>query len=190
MNMKILLNLLPEEEKRITQNRLRSRFLLWQLFLLFLLEIFYLTLSIGMYLLLDFQFESTQSLEVPRDEIVFVQNEKLKNYQDTFHGVNETTAIIGKIERSHLHFTQVFRLLNELLPPGIMVGTLSTKEYSVSLSGMAAKREDLLLLDEKMKNSECITEVNIPLSNLFSQENIDFQIDFLVKQACLQKNDL
>ncbi len=188
--MKILLNLLPEEEKNLVQTRLRSRFLLWQLFLLFLLEMFYFTILIGMYLILDFQFRSLESLGTNQNVPVSVQGEKLNQYEKKFRDTNEQVLTIGKIERSHFHFTQIFLLLDTLLPPGVTVSALNTKEYVVSLSGKATTREDLLLLDERLKGSECITDVNIPLSNLFSQQDIDFQIDFQIQPECLRKYGL
>ena len=61
--MKTLLNLLPEEKKDAIQNRLRSRFLLWQLFLVFVLEAFYLTMLVSTYFVLDYQLKSLKGLE-------------------------------------------------------------------------------------------------------------------------------
>lgn len=187
--MKTLLNLLPEEKKEIIQNKLRFRFLLWQLFLIFLLEIFYLSVLVGMYLILDFELQSLEKIS-NSSQSSYTQEKKLAEYEKKFRDVNTQTDIIGKIERSHLHFTNVFLLLDTLLPKGITVSGLSTKEYTVSISGKAQKREDLLLLDGQLKGSSCITNVNIPLTNLFSQENIDFQLDFQVSSECLQKNSL
>jgi hypothetical protein len=62
--------------------------------------------------------------------------------------------------------------------------------YTVLLSGQAATRDDILALEKKLKESACVKNVNVPLSNLFSQENIDFQIDFEMQKECLKKNNL
>lgn len=186
--MKILLNLLPEEKKEAAQKRLLSRFLLWQLFLAFLLEMFYLSILVGIFLILDFQLQNYQAIGTAYDaSSSHSQEKKLSEYEKKFRDTNEAVEVIGTIDRSHLHFAGIFSLLDGLLPKGITIAHLSTKDYAVMLSGKAAKREDLLALDERLKGSECIESVNIPISNLFSQENVEFQIDFDAKPECLRK---
>ncbi len=188
--MKTLLNLLPEEKKESIQGRLRSRFLLWQLFLLFLLEIFYLVILISIYLILDFQL---RGLNEVTENTMFSQSEatRLNTYEQEFKMANNTVDVIGKIDRSHLYFSEVFLLIDALVPDGIVVNRLATKDYVISLYGRAAKREQLLLFDEKLKNSgKCITNVTIPIQNLFSQEDIDFQVDFTIAPECLRKSAL
>jgi hypothetical protein len=185
--MKTLLNLLPEEKKAAIQRRLHFRFLLWQVFLLFLLECFYLSVLLGIYFILSFQLDNYQSLGTSANVSSYAQEKTLTEYERKFRDTNDAVETVGKIERSHLHFTEVFLLLDELLPDGIRIGRLSTKDYTVMLSGTAAKRDDLLALDERLKGAACIADVNIPISNLFSQENVGFQIDFSVKTECLRK---
>lgn len=184
--MKTLLNLLPEEKKDAIQNRLRSRFLLWQLFLVFVLEIFYLSMLVSTYLILDFQLKSLQGIGQNVGQSSGSDERRLSEYEKKFQDTNTQVDIVERIDRSHLHFSRIFLLLDTLTPPGIIVNQLKTEEYRVSLSGKAAKREDLLLFDKQLKDSmECITDVAIPVSNLFSQVDIDFQLDFSVKQECL-----
>lgn len=185
--MKTLLNLLPEEKKEAIQNRLRSRFLLWQLFLVFVLEVFYLSMLISIYLILDFQLKSLQTIEQTAKSSARSEERRLSEYEKKFQDTNAQVETIGKIDRSHLYFTNIFVLLDGLTPPNISINQMKTTEYAVSLSGKAAKREDLLLFDKQLKASEdCIGDVNIPVSNLFSQKDIDFQLDFSVKPECLQ----
>lgn len=187
--MKTLLNLLPEEKKKAIERRLHFRFLLWQLFLMFLLEGFYLSILFGIYFVLDFQLRSYQATGA-ETAAASVQERKLNEYQQKFRDANEAVDMASRIERSHLYFTKTFLLLGDLLPNGIAVSRMTTKEYVVMLAGKADKRDDLLLLDDRLKNSACIENVNIPISNLFSQENVDFQIDFSIKPECLHQNSL
>lgn len=191
MNMKTLLNLLPEEKKESVQNRLRSRFLLWQLFLLFLLEIFYLTVLVSIYLILNYQLQSLEKIAEDATSSSQGEEQRLDTYEMKFQEVNKSVDMIGAVNRSHVYFSRVFTLLDALLPQGIVIDHFSTKDYTVSLFGRADKREDLLLLDKRLKQSgECIGNVNIPLSNLFSQEKIDFQIDFTIAPECLRTDPL
>jgi hypothetical protein len=189
--MKTLLNLLPEEKKDLVQSRLRSRFLLWQLFLLFLLEVFYFLALVSMYLILNFQLGSLQTLTENADFSSQGEEKRLNTYEEKFQEMNKKVDLVGSVDRSHVYFSQVFRLLDALTPNGIVVDHLSTKDYTVSLFGRADKREDLLLFDERLKGApECVTDVNIPLSNLFSQEKIDFQVDFTITPTCLKQDPL
>ncbi len=185
--MKTLLNLLPESRKDAMQKRLRFRFLLWQLFLLFMLEVFYLSILVSTYLVLDYQLKSLNVLgeTVP---IASQDDEKrLGKYEQKFRDTNGQVEVIGKIERSHLNFSQVFLLLGPMFPPGVTVNHILTNQYRISLTGKAAKRDDLLILDDNLKNArECLQKVDIPISNLFSQKDIDFQADFSVNPDCLK----
>ncbi len=187
MNMKTLLNLLPEGKKDAIQNRLRSRFLLWQLFLVFVLEVFYLSILVSAFVVLDFQLKSLGSIGQNAALSARSEERRLNEYERKFQETNVQVDVVGKIDRSHLYFSRIFSLLDTLTPAGITVNQMITEEYKVSLSGRAAKREDLLLFDKQLKEAEvCITDVNVPVSNLFSQEDIDFQLDFSVQPQCLR----
>ncbi len=187
MNMKTLLNLLPEGKKDAIQNRLRSRFLLWQLFLVFVLEVFYLSILVSAFVVLDFQLKSLGSIGQNAALSARSEERRLNEYERKFQETNVQVDVVGKIDRSHLYFSRIFSLLDTLTPAGITVNQMKTEEYKVSLSGRAAKREDLLLFDKQLKEAEvCITDVNVPVSNLFSQEDIDFQLDFSVQPQCLR----
>jgi len=186
--MKTLLNLLPEEKKELVQSRLRFRFLLWQFFLFLLLELFYFSILVGMYLILDFQIKTLQTMLGNNSEVAELsQEKKLSSFEKKFHEINEKADKVGKIELSHLHFTRMFLLLDTLMPEGVSVSNIVTNEYTVSVSGKAKQRENLLQFDGNLKESDCTANVNVPLSNLFSQENIDFQIDFKMKPECLKE---
>ena len=185
--MKTLLNLLPEEDKKNIQRKTRSRFFLWQLFLLFALEVFYMSILVSTFLILDFQLQSLEIIDQQSDKTQ-VEQLKLNEFQKKFKEINVLTEKIGKIEKNHFSFTQIFSLLDVLLPQGIIIDHLSTKNYTVFLTGTAEKRDNLLEFDAKLKESSCIENVNVPISNLFSQENVEFQVDFGIKKECLKRS--
>lgn len=187
--MKTLLNLLPEKQKKDIQRKLHFRFFLWQLFLVITLEVFYLSMLISIFFILDFQLESLQKLGRQYDS-AYAEQQKLDSYQKKFKETNELVIEVGKIERSHFSFTQIFLLLDSVTPEHVAIERLTTEDYKVMLAGQAATRDDLLALESRLKESACVKTVNIPLSNLFSQNNVDFQIDFEIQKECLQKNTL
>jgi|SRR3989344_8789105 len=189
MNMKILLNLLPENKQRDVQRRLHFRFFLWQLFLVFTLEIFYLVILVGIYFIFDFQLRGLEK-SAAQANAEYSEQRILNKYQEKFKETNALVDTINKINRSHFSFTQIFLLLDAIVPESIAIERLTTKEYTVMLVGQAATREDFLVFDARLKESECVKNVTMPLSNLFSQDNIEFQVDFEIFKECLQKNHL
>ena len=187
--MKTLLNLLPERKKKDIQSRLHFRFFLWQLFLVFSLEIFYLIILVSIYFILDYQLESLQKTGEQYDA-AFAEQQTLDAYQKKFKATNAVAEEVGKIERNHFSFTRIFSLLDSVLPESVAIEHLTTKEYAVMLSGQAATRDDLLTFDARLKESACVKSVTIPISNLFSQDNVEFQMDFEIKAECLKDNTL
>ncbi len=76
-------------------------------------------------------------------------------------------------------------LLQELAPKGVVIVELLTKDYTVSISGQAGTRDQFLEFESALKGAECVSDVRVPISNLFSQKEIEFQVDFKLKRECL-----
>jgi Tfp pilus assembly protein PilN len=184
--MKILLNVLPEEKKASLVRKFRYRFFLWQTTLVFLLELYYVVVLIGIFTILNYQVRiSTDSL------VAFEQSneeaKKLVNYQEEFKKINAETESVDRYQRAHLHWSALLALLQKLTPQGVVIIELLTKEYTVSISGQAGTREQFLQFEAALKGDECVSDVRVPISNLFSQKEVDFQIDFNLKKECLIK---
>jgi len=187
--MKILLNLLQEKKKQAIQRRFYLRFFLWQFFLVLILEIFYLSILVSVYFILDFQLQGLQSIGQQYDAI-HSEQKTLDMYRKKFRETNVLVEMVGKIERQHFSFMQIFFLLDVVLPENIAIDSLTTKRYMVLLAGRATTRDGLLTFEARLKESLCVKNVNVPIANLFSQENVDFQMDFEIRKECLQKNAL
>jgi len=185
--MKILLNLLPEEKKSLIQRRLRTRFLIWQLFLLFIIEVFVLTVMGGIYVVLDGQLKGLQNAGAGLDAASSIQEQKLDEYEAVFRDVNAKADKIGRIRYGHTYFTGVFLVLDAVVPEGISLETLDTKGRTIMLTGQAKTRDSLLAFGDALKGNDCVESANLPISNLFSQTDIEFQLDFVMKENCLHK---
>ncbi|MEK9174223.1 MAG: PilN domain-containing protein [Patescibacteria group bacterium] len=188
--MKILLNLLPEEKKMAIERGLHARILLWQFFSLFLLELFFLGILFTIIVLLKVDLNGAKLSSESAIQAIKNDEQDLKKYEDKFLGINEAIGTVGRIEASHLHFTQLFRILDTVQPKEVFLRQMTTKDRKVMLSGIASTREDLLLFEEQLKSSACVEKVDVPLSNLFSQKNLEFQIEFTITLECLRKNNL
>ncbi|HMN19579.1 MAG TPA: hypothetical protein PKA31_03230 [Candidatus Moranbacteria bacterium] len=113
------------------------------------------------------------------------QFQELKVFEEEFQRTNDSVERIMKMEKAHLHWSRALRDLGRLLPQGAIVSELSTKDYTVMLRGKAKTREDLLSLKSALEGYGCAENVQVPLSNLVSRTDVEFQVDFTLKKECL-----
>ena len=184
MNMKILLNVLPEEKKEILIRKFRNRFFLWQTTLLLILELYYTIALGGIFMILHYQSKTASEALVSFDQYN-EEARKLVTYQEEFKSVNALTENVSRYQRLHFHWSALFRLLDDLTPKGVVIIELLTKDYTISISGQAETRDQFLAFESALKEADCVSDVRVPISNLFSQKEIDFQIDFKIKKECL-----
>jgi Tfp pilus assembly protein PilN len=173
--MRILLNLLPSEKKEALTSRFRYRFFLWQTALVFCLELYYVAVLGGIYFISNYNVSIAREALVAFDQYN-VEARKLVSFQDKFKETNTLIDTIARYERLHLHWNELLFLLNRLTPEGVVITGLTTKEYTVSIAGEAATRELFLVFEKALKEDECVSDVRVPISNLFTQKEVDFQI--------------
>ena len=187
--MRILLNILPEENKTLTERRTRFRFFVWQVFLLFSLELFYLGILFGMYLVLDFEMEHQAALS-QNFEQYGAEEKKLKVFEEKFQSTNKVVDTIFAVDRNRFYFTNVVLIVDRHTDEKITLERVATKEYQLFVSGVADTRDDLLAFHEKLKNEKCFSKAVLPLSNLLTQEKVHFQIDLTLQEACVHAASL
>lgn len=185
--MRILLNLLPEEKQQALSRRFYSRFFLWQTSLILLLVIFYIGVLGGIYFLLNYQVKGAEAT-LASIEQNNTEAKKLLQYQETFKQANAKSEDVNTYLREHHQWGNLLELLEKLTPEGVGLVELVTKDYTVSLIGEAKTREQFLAFEAALKAAECTSDVKVPLSNLFTQTELDFQIDFNMKRECLVGN--
>lgn len=116
------------------------------------------------------------------------QYQELAKYEDKFKQTNEDVEILDKIQNSNLIWTNFLTELSLIMPEGIFLSDLSSKNYQVFLAGKARSRENLLNFKANLEQSTCFSNINIPLSNLVVKQDVDFQMDIEVKKECLNRN--
>ncbi len=187
--MKILLNLLPNEKKLLAEHRMRFRFFVWQIFLLFSLEVFFLVILIVILTLLNFEQKHQELLGQDYNRF-HDEEKKLKLYEEKFKTTNDRVRAATFINKNHYIFTNIYLLLDRHASESILLERVATKELKLFLSGTAKTRDDLIAFNEALKNDKCFTSVNLPLSNLLSQKDVIFQFDITLLEACLHDIDL
>ncbi len=184
--MKICLNLLPEEKKKKLKRKKTFWLIIRQEVLFLFAVVFLITLLLSTNFILKIQLEGMGSTDAPEQ---FRQSyQDIQTYENKFKETNEKTAAFLKIAKSHFYWSAILDRLSSVTPDGISISSLITKDYQISLAGKAKSRDDLLKLQENVGKDDCFNNINVPLSNFVTKENIDFQVDFNVKPDCLRQN--
>ena len=185
--MEIKINLLPDYRKEEIAKSKRFRLVLrlgmmfLSVFFLFCVFLFGLQKTLEMELQ---SFYSSQEAKSNKEKL-----EKIRNYDEQFKGINSSANLAVSLEEDQLYWSNLFVKLSGSLSEGITITDLATKEYGVFLAGKAKNRESLMSYKEKLAEEKCFENVNLPLSNLISKEDISFQIDFKMNRECLQNKE-
>lgn len=182
--MEIKLNLIPQYRKdEIAQASQLRLILRWEIELAIIVLIFF-ALLLSLDYLLKFnlaaqtsEFESKQSKE---------KYENIANLDGNFKTVNALVSLDESIQNDQLYWSRMFDKLNEALPEGISVTKIANKNYKVLIAGLADTRDILVDMKSSLEQEPCFSNVNLPLSNLASKDNVDFQIEFDIKEECVK----
>jgi len=124
-----------------------------------------------------------QQIEMSRQSFSF---KDMQDYREKIKTANAQVEQVGKIQKGQLYWSILLEKLNQIIFPGIKIDSLSTKNYQVFLTGIAANRDDLVNFKEKLTQEKCFTEVDFPLANLMNKENTVFQMQFIIKEECIK----
>jgi Tfp pilus assembly protein PilN len=182
--MKIGINLLPESKKSEIKKAEKFRTILgWEVVILCMGLIFFVFIA-GIDYLLRF---NLQLDELNKDNALSEEQYKtIDYYENKFSEINAKLGKISSITDGQLYWSRLYFRLSQITPDNIEITSLSTKNFSVFLAGKAKAREDLLVFKDKLSQDECFENVDLPLSNLVSKEDIVFQMDLEVKEACIK----
>jgi Tfp pilus assembly protein PilN len=183
--MKIYLDLLPQEKKKeLKRKKIFRRILREEI--LFLVPVFVLiAILVNIFYLIRLQRSivvSAQASDKAQEKF-----QQLSSYEDKFSKTNEAVAALLKIQAKHLHWEKLFRELDANVPQDVTITEISSKNYQIFLTGKAKTRDNLLELKGKLDSSNCFENVNMPLSDLVTKEDVDFQMDFTITKDCLTK---
>lgn len=182
--MEIKLNLIPKYKKEeIAKLGILKAILRWEMELSFVL--------VGFFLLL---FSLNQILQISVD----AQLSEIERHQDKekyerinfldgeFKKINSQVALDKSIQKDQLYWTRLFEKLSGAVPDEVSISKMANRNYKVYLAGISNTREDLLKMKESFSQEGCFTDVNLPLSNLVSKDDVAFQIEFNIKEECIK----
>lgn len=182
--MKIFLNLLPPERKTDIVRQFYWRFFLGQWFIFFLISLIAVLVMGALYLRVHFDGKQYQA--VSSGQITTQHQAEYSRYEEKFEATNRAVRSANGFLALHTSFSELLRHIESILPPNTKIEKISTQSYKVFLTGTADTRDTFLALQENIKNHSCFESVTTPLSNLFSETNVQFELDFTVKPECLR----
>lgn len=109
-----------------------------------------------------------------------------QRYEEKFEATNKVVRKTGGFLVLHTSFSEVLRHVETTLPANTRVEKIATQDYRVFLSGVTDTRDTFLTLQENIKANQCFENLNTPLNNLFSETNVQFEVDFTIKEECLR----
>lgn len=185
--MNVSLNLLPEKHRANIRRTYYDRFFFHQSVMLFFICLFYVATIGSVFFVVR---QNRLAVETMSDGYADATAEmrELERYENAFRETNVESAGKARLYREHLFWSELLVALDETVPQGIVLSSLSTKEYRVYLSGIAATRNDFLALEAGLRGQACLSDFEIPVSNLFSREHVEFQMDFSISPECLKRS--
>lgn len=169
----IRLNLLTEESKqKIRQQRLSFLFFKTELILLLLIftgsVIFFAAEKILSASALKLNYETSRIIKTSGD-----------NYGLEVKRINETLSAVTEIQKNFIPYSQLLKNVSALAPDGVSLSYLkiNTPTKEMRIRGRAILREDLLALENNLKNAPFLTKVEIPMADKLKKGNIDFDIN-------------
>ncbi len=132
------------------------------------------------------ELESRQKQAAGAAQVTAEHKEEYDRYEEKFEATNKSVRAAGGYLALHTSFSDLLRQIEALLPPNTRIEKISTQSYKIFLTGTTDTRDTFLRFQENLKQNPCFESVNAPLSNLFSETNVQFEIDFSVKPECLR----
>lgn len=103
----------------------------------------------------------------------------------------EVRAINGYLARidgldADVPWSTVIRSITELAPAGVRLNSIhAAADGSIDVAGIAATREDMLAMRERIESSALFEQVSSPLSNILQQKEVSFEFKFRYAQIPL-----
>jgi hypothetical protein len=185
------MNLLPEETKYELHREYRRRFIFLSLiFLAF--AIFTGVVAALPHALAVWGNYTTAKAQVAemKGHKPAAAEQKLTAWMQNFRGVLTVLDPHKRVDATA--FSEIIRIILNEKPDGVTLQSFSLTAEDAStrhvvLSGVAARRESLVLFPKRLMANTAFSKVDLPISNLGKREHIEFSITVTVKAPLKKK---
>lgn len=129
----------------------------------------------GMVLLIAKLFMQNGFLQAVRQNTLV--NREYGTLNQQIAALNKKISSLKTVQDEFFIWSIRLAALSAIVPPNIELRSLNAaSDGALQLSGYAATRDSLLLFKQNLEKSGIISEVTLPLENLFDPTDIDFAI--------------
>ncbi|MBU1180121.1 PilN domain-containing protein [Patescibacteria group bacterium] len=91
---------------------------------------------------------------------------------------NKKVSFLGSVQKSFVVWSSKLTILTKLVPKNIELFSININHATgdIQITGYAKTRDDLLLYESQLKQSELLENVNLPIGNLLEAKEIDFKL--------------
>lgn len=168
------LNIIPEEYE--TRFRVRRIYITARQLMMIL--IIYMLLLASLLLLARFILQREFTRIVNETSLVTADNRALERKVDT---LNDFVKSISVVQNKHIAWTPIMLNVSEATPPGVILNNIVfDSEKNGTISGTANTRNDLLTLRDNLNTISAFTDINLPITDLVTSQNLTFNLKFKV----------
>lgn len=168
----LFINLLPEDKRAIVRRNVILNLLISTLELFVILAIIVSSVFVAGRSVLENNFNRAVGQNALINKNFGSINQEIRTYNNQF---KETYNLFQKSVNWSGFLYDVFSTIGSNL--AIRDIAINTQQKKMTIVGFAANRDDLLLFLEQLKRNSYIAHADSPLSNLFSRNNIVFEIN-------------
>ncbi len=123
----------------------------------------------------------TLAKEVNGSSLSFKSNANTSENKVT--DINNKLSLLETVQSDYTRWSIFLNFISRNVPEGVKLNKLqiSKENKSVSFSGNAKTRDNLLSFKKILEDSKIFTEVDFPIKNLLQKENINFEIKSKIK---------
>jgi hypothetical protein len=113
-------------------------------------------------------------------DTIIKSSQNNSTYAARANEIKKQIAIVKDIQSSYLPASRLINDVATIIPENISLSYLGigASDKTIKIRGLASTRDDLLSLENKLKETSWLSNINIPLEEKLIKTNIDFDIDF------------
>lgn len=181
--MKTTINLLPPEKKQEMQSAFVFAYVQSLLVVVLLLTCIVSGTLVSTRLMLMNTLSGLSSSAGPdTDEFTSVSQD--------IRDINAYIDSLEKLQKNRVAWSSVIDEIVDLLPTGVTLSRITLNpEGKIVLTGVAVHRDDVLQLENQLKNSGSFEDVKSPLSNILQRDDVKFEFEFQYAPLAVEEPD-
>jgi Tfp pilus assembly protein PilN len=181
-----MINLLPEADQKIIKIEILRRFsLVFGAGLFILIAIQLILLQVFLLSIDSYKKEVKQELSFQKKVMA---SKNVEESESRLKELNKIATAFKKEEEKINILSSALEKITEIKPDLVKITSFNFDEEKIYVSGLAAARKDLLAFSEKLKSITFFKKIDLPLSNLLNEKNLEFSFVIYLKAKKNEKN--